>query len=766
MKRPARYYIKLVVWCFIVSSLPVILLGFFSYAKSSGIVLQKVAEEKALNLQQTQLNVEHTLKVVDQAVTHFLGSGLVGDALNEPLQPDQYQMFNELKTEMNSLQRLDSGIGDMYLISTAGNWLIHNEGLFRLDAWSAANPVVKWPDLPLPSAWVTGGDLPSPSAEDCATIVNLVKKLPLTAYKSSGMAVVQIPACRLGRLFSAGSDQEALVILDENGAGVFRTGFISEGLEPSLKRSSALFSPGSSGGFDLNVGDSRLVVTYRKSDYNGWSYFSVITADRLTAPVREIRWFTFYICLGLLIVFIVLSWYGSRRLYRPIYDIYRSVVSRQRTGTEKLVDEIQFIGEQVHALFDTKQELESKLRSHTETLRAFFMAKLFLGGMKEEEIAERLESFGMRSDFPAFCVLALQIGSLSGTRFQEKDCDLLLFSINNIVEELLPENVRLQPIVLGRFQLTVLNGSGQLDGDALAAARTIRNQIKDMLDVDVKIGISRTGARWSELPEAYEEALDSLKRGSALGEADIVRFSDLGGTEALRFSYPYALQEELFDAVKLQDKLQAEPLLERLVQEIVRGNAHPYDVQFNALRLLMNLLGLAGVFSIQLYTPIEQQSLFDQLFKLDIASEGAEWFRTKLIAPLMALIDEQSEARYLAIAKELVKIVHEEYDTDLTIESCADRLHYNPGYLSSIFKKSMGIPFSAYLAQHRHQLALRWLRETDMTIKEIAEKLRYNNPQNFIRSFKKTQGVSPGKFRELEIRQSADDGLASKGGAG
>jgi AraC-like DNA-binding protein len=37
-----------------------------------------------------------------------------------------------------------------------------------------------------------------------------------------------------------------------------------------------------------------------------------------------------------------------------------------------------------------------------------------------------------------------------------------------------------------------------------------------------------------------------------------------------------------------------------------------------------------------------------------------------------------------------------------------------------------------------------------MPIKEIAEKLRYNNSQNFIRSFRKLENVSPGKYREQE----------------
>ena len=48
--------------------------------------------------------------------------------------------------------------------------------------------------------------------------------------------------------------------------------------------------------------------------------------------------------------------------------------------------------------------------------------------------------------------------------------------------------------------------------------------------------------------------------------------------------------------------------------------------------------------------------------------------------------------------------------------------------------------FSEYLSQYRFKMFKKWLVETDMPIKDIAEKLSYNNSQNFIRSFRKLEG--------------------------
>lgn len=772
-KRPNSYYVRLIALCFILTSLPVALLGILSYMKSAEVVRQKVNEEKVLSLQQTQLNVEQTLKVVDQATTHFLGSKLLLSALNEPLGPDQFQLFTQIKTELNNLQRLDTGISDIRLWSKPGNWLINNDGLFRLDAWLQSHPDSLPAEPSQPSVWMVSDSSVTAPVESrysfsCAKNVNLIKKLPLTAYRSIGMAVLQIPACQLSEAFSVNADGEAVYIFNQHMEMILRAGQLEESLDASLSSVVSRLPHTGETPFELETQQNTYTVNYRVSEYNDWMYVSVVPLDQLNRKSSEIGWFTFYICLGLLVLFIILAFIWSKRLYRPIDRIVKDVMAGQKiTVQAKPIDELSFIGEQVHTLFDARKRLESRLHGQTELLRTFFMIKLFLGGMKEEEIVEQLEHFGMRQDFSHFCVLAVQVGSLEGTRFAEKDVDLLLFAINNVVGELLSADTRLQPIVLGRTQMTVMTSAPDRNeafaADAYHAAKRIRETLSGMLNLNVNIGISVPHIHITDIPRAHEEALEALKRRPAFGEEAIVRFADLGENHSLHYAYPYALQAELFNAIKLLERERVIPLLQQLLQDMYGSQPSPYDLQFHGVRLLMNLLGLANGIAGQAIPMQRQQSLFDELFNLDIPEAGENWFMDKIITPLISALEQQTEVRHLSIAKELVKMVHEEFDTDLSIDTCAERLHYNSSYISTIFRKSMDISFSAYLAQYRHQIALKWLKETHMPIKEIAEKLRYNNSQNFIRSFRKLEGVSPGKYRELNIASKHVDDTEQMG---
>jgi AraC-like DNA-binding protein len=65
-----------------------------------------------------------------------------------------------------------------------------------------------------------------------------------------------------------------------------------------------------------------------------------------------------------------------------------------------------------------------------------------------------------------------------------------------------------------------------------------------------------------------------------------------------------------------------------------------------------------------------------------------------------------------------------------------------------VFKKETGLTFSDFLAQYRLRFAKKWLVETDMTILEIATRLKYANSTPFIRYFSKATGVTPGTYRK------------------
>src|SRR5690606_10567458 len=117
----------------LLATLPVVIVGLFSYLKSSEIIQSNIAKEKRQSIYQIQTNFEQVLQTVDLSVTTFVTSSQLLKTLEEPLTPYQFQLYNQAKKEMNQLQRSDSGITDFLLISFGQEWRINNNGLRRLD---------------------------------------------------------------------------------------------------------------------------------------------------------------------------------------------------------------------------------------------------------------------------------------------------------------------------------------------------------------------------------------------------------------------------------------------------------------------------------------------------------------------------------------------------------------------------------------------------------------------------------------------------------
>lgn len=93
--------------------------------------------------------------------------------------------------------------------------------------------------------------------------------------------------------------------------------------------------------------------------------------------------------------------------------------------------------------------------------------------------------------------------------------------------------------------------------------------------------------------------------------------------------------------------------------------------------------------------------------------------------------------------------VQEHYqDSSLTLEKVAENAHVSSVYVSRMIKQELGISYVALLTQLRVNKAADLLKTTDMTIREISEKVGYETQHYFSTTFKKRVGLTPNQFRK------------------
>ena len=93
------------------------------------------------------------------------------------------------------------------------------------------------------------------------------------------------------------------------------------------------------------------------------------------------------------------------------------------------------------------------------------------------------------------------------------------------------------------------------------------------------------------------------------------------------------------------------------------------------------------------------------------------------------------------------RYVNDHFAEKITLQGIAEENFLSRHTLSLAFKDIVGIPFKEYLVLFRITEAKKLLITTDFSVEEIAERVGYDNVNNFIRIFKSREAVTPLRYR-------------------
>jgi AraC family transcriptional activator of pobA len=119
------------------------------------------------------------------------------------------------------------------------------------------------------------------------------------------------------------------------------------------------------------------------------------------------------------------------------------------------------------------------------------------------------------------------------------------------------------------------------------------------------------------------------------------------------------------------------------------------------------------------------------------------------------LFDEQlnfeANLPLVDIVKTFSDLVEANFIQERTVSFYADRLHVHPNYLNSLIKKQTGRTAKESI-QNRLLLEIKYLlHSTNLTIKEIASQLGFNDANYFSSFFTRLENLSPKKYRSSFI---------------
>ncbi|WP_028390174.1 helix-turn-helix domain-containing protein [Bacillus cihuensis] len=110
-------------------------------------------------------------------------------------------------------------------------------------------------------------------------------------------------------------------------------------------------------------------------------------------------------------------------------------------------------------------------------------------------------------------------------------------------------------------------------------------------------------------------------------------------------------------------------------------------------------------------------------------------------------VHQLNKEKYSSPITACIHYIYNHLYGDITLEQLAEVCRLSPNYLSSLFKKEVGIPVSEYIQRHRVDEAKKLLALSNYPISDISTWLNFNDQSYFIRIFKRYTGLTPKQFR-------------------
>ncbi|MDO4274337.1 MAG: response regulator [Eubacteriales bacterium] len=303
-----------------------------------------------------------------------------------------------------------------------------------------------------------------------------------------------------------------------------------------------------------------------------------------------------------------------------------------------------------------------------------------------------------------------------------------------------------------RGHIIILNFEKDRNADIKDAISVFFCNVRDLRniygDFRLNIGCSEVHYDIGTLRDAFIEANAAewgrlVFLGNSIVEYRQVRY--LSG-----FAQEELISEEemkqLQECIKFIKQEEASRLFEKIYKRAAAlNNANPQDMRRQYWIITWKLLELFE--GLPEYTSMEERFYYAYLE----AKNFQDIFKNIYLQIENYILSENEklEEQHGKVLKIAVSYMKEHYMQAISQEDVAQAANVSSGYLSKLFKKELDIGFSEYLTQIRLDEAMHLLAETNLSIKDITQKVGYPNEKYFFKLFKKNTGIRPTDYRKL-----------------
>ncbi|WP_240763160.1 helix-turn-helix domain-containing protein [Paenibacillus thalictri] len=754
---------------FILFIIPVIMANMFIYVYVVKVIENEVENTNTISMRNFSAQTDTAFSSLQVNMINLLGASNLksvmkqfGDASKTP------QYFEWIHSLMDQLNTLDTGeiVSNAYLYFADYDLVIgfnsdtNKETFFKyffpVDERDKAGYLANFSGkkmMQFTKTYTLHQKVPFTDAIlSSSSNISAVMSYPFNSSHPDVYLVVSMKQEELGKHISVNQKWTAgTAIVDESGGMISQTG----DMRISPKEWQEIMRANTEGAL-FSDGKTR-ALTYAKSHFNdAWYYVSLIDLETLLKPVQRIRSFSFLFLVFFLVLGGFISYYLSKRLYRPILEIKNGLSSHNNRQAALPVqaggNDYDLIKQFSNLLMSENKQLSQLVSGMFPIVQEDFIAKI-LSGEYRDNLSIAL--YAKEIDFPydpsvTRTVLCIEIQYYSRVQghISETSKSFMMAELKEQIHKSAAGTVWLCQLKPDLMACVVHHDPFLLFGpkEVSEFVALILQQFNAYFKAT--IGIGRKVQDIGDLHLSYESAMEMLQRKSLHSRVEVF------GQEAAAGDQPdkplldsFLSAQEVNRIFNLYKSRNYERLLQSvydLLDMAVENNASASQVKGLCSDVLNTWIRAVELERKEMNIPF-YSGLFVELNRCITWEEIKTCFE-RIHAALFK--QEQTADRNKQIA-EILDYIHQHYGEELSVERFARQLNMSVSHFSRTFKDEVGEKYVEYITKHRLTMAKKYLLETDMKIDEISEKVGYMGRNSFIRIFCKYEGITPGKYRTI-----------------
>lgn len=688
-----------------------------------------------------------------------------------PLSPSSIYKIVDIQTDLRKFRLSNTNISNIYVYCKRSDLFFSISDSFSLaqtrgmydqltgmsfDQWRQALQGTAMPAYQL---------FQQRSAENLRAVDRLTycRSFPFTYTENmAGMVIISIDVEQLKQKFlkSSYNMHDQYFIIDRNG------GVLALNQDPSIAQSidfTPLFNSGDGlkqGLIDV-PGYTCLSV---KSQVNDWIYVRLVDTTEVNKRIHNMN-VTFVVCIGIsLILGTLIAFVLTRYNYNPLQHLKRVLGGNREDLPVQQESDFQYIIRQVQKLQLEKDSMKHELDIHLDVVRDALLLRILKGELYAPEMDKACDMQGIAPD----CTLAVVLAALDepfdghGLSTEQK----MILITNLFAKVFHRDHLRgsVTEVDAGVVACLVMLDDASGEQKVLEELRAGVSEASAILSATqvgaaITIAYSCVHKGIAQAHDAYLEAREALEYSWLTGSRTPLDYGCIKGRPSASGYMQQALQHDhhFINCIRAMDFNGARRSINEIIDtELSDGSYSLRLSRFRMYGLISMLIGAVGelgnVFGNAFF---DSQLYIKRLSKCHTVQE-LRTLINDILDKVSQLSEEQSRSTVQNGIKEAREFIERNYmDANLSVAMVAGAMGLNPSYLTQLFKRETGHNTMDFIHLTRLKAAKEYLKE--YKIKDVAGKVGYYDVRTLIRVFRKYEGITPGKFKELDAAQDTDE---------